>query len=124
GRRTQCINNLKQLALGCQNFHDINKKFPVGIQFASGQNPANSNDYMANWVISILPFMEQHQLYEAFNLGTATAPVYISDPQNRIARGQVLPTMICPTDAAMHVNKFAGVAGGTGTMTSEGDNWA
>jgi prepilin-type N-terminal cleavage/methylation domain-containing protein len=29
-RRTQCINNLKQLALACQNYHDTHKCFPSG----------------------------------------------------------------------------------------------
>lgn len=29
-RRTQCTNNLKQLALACQNFHDVNGCFPPG----------------------------------------------------------------------------------------------
>ncbi|MEE2642365.1 MAG: DUF1559 domain-containing protein, partial [Planctomycetota bacterium] len=27
-RRTQCANNLKQLGLACQNYHDTQKKFP------------------------------------------------------------------------------------------------
>jgi prepilin-type N-terminal cleavage/methylation domain-containing protein len=31
-RRTQCTNNLKQLALACQNFHDVNGCFPPGDQ--------------------------------------------------------------------------------------------
>jgi prepilin-type N-terminal cleavage/methylation domain-containing protein len=29
-RRTQCTNNLKQLALACQNYHDVNGCFPPG----------------------------------------------------------------------------------------------
>jgi prepilin-type N-terminal cleavage/methylation domain-containing protein len=29
-RRTQCLNNLKQLALACHNYHDTNKVFPSG----------------------------------------------------------------------------------------------
>jgi prepilin-type N-terminal cleavage/methylation domain-containing protein len=29
-RRTQCLNNLKQLALACQNYHDTHKCFPSG----------------------------------------------------------------------------------------------
>jgi prepilin-type N-terminal cleavage/methylation domain-containing protein len=29
-RRSQCSNNLKQLALACQVFHDANKRLPPG----------------------------------------------------------------------------------------------
>ena len=29
-RRSQCVNNLKQLALAAQNYHDINGAFPGG----------------------------------------------------------------------------------------------
>lgn len=29
-RRTQCLNNLKQLSLACQNYHDTHKCFPSG----------------------------------------------------------------------------------------------
>ncbi len=29
-RRTQCINNLKQIGIGCHNYHDSVKRFPYG----------------------------------------------------------------------------------------------
>jgi prepilin-type N-terminal cleavage/methylation domain-containing protein len=124
-RRTQCSNNLKQLALGCHNYHDVRKKFPIGVQFPAGQDCSTSNDYMANWVITILPYIEQEQLYDAFTLVNAAGqPVFISDPVNRNARGAILSTMLCPSDAANQVKRYAGVAGGTGATTFEGDNWA
>ena len=31
-RRTQCVNNLKQMALGLQNFHDVKNRFPSSHQ--------------------------------------------------------------------------------------------
>ena len=30
-RRIQCVNNLKQLGLAAQNYHDINQSFPIGV---------------------------------------------------------------------------------------------
>ena len=29
-RRTQCVNNLKQISLSVHNYHDTHKKFPFG----------------------------------------------------------------------------------------------
>jgi prepilin-type N-terminal cleavage/methylation domain-containing protein len=43
-RRTQCINNLKQLAIACHNYVDVNQVFPPGdldLTF-DGQNPATA----------------------------------------------------------------------------------
>src|ERR1700733_7776704 len=39
--RTQSTNNLKQMALACNNFHDANKRLPFNgaTQAASGPNP-------------------------------------------------------------------------------------
>src|SRR5688500_7163189 len=51
-RRSQCTNNLKQLGLGMQNFHDTKKELPSGSVSA----------YYGTWLPQILPFIEQQQL--------------------------------------------------------------
>jgi prepilin-type N-terminal cleavage/methylation domain-containing protein/prepilin-type processing-associated H-X9-DG protein len=50
-RRTQCVNNLKQIALALQNYHDTHNTFP----YASTYNIAPQH----TWVEFILPFVEQ-----------------------------------------------------------------
>ncbi len=67
-RRAQCTNNLKQLGLALHNYNSSKNVFPYGA------NQYN-NTQGANWVISILPDMEQQSLYNAFNssLYTSTA---------------------------------------------------
>jgi prepilin-type N-terminal cleavage/methylation domain-containing protein len=35
-RRTQCKNNLKQLALACHNFHDVYSGWPMAAEFGVG----------------------------------------------------------------------------------------
>ena len=37
-RRSQCANNLKQLALGLQTYHSTNKRFPPGVMFNGDPN--------------------------------------------------------------------------------------
>lgn len=55
-RRMQCNNNLKQLGLALQNFHDTYKNFPTG-------QTDNDIDNLG-WGFYILPFMEQAPLYD------------------------------------------------------------
>src|SRR5688572_26222129 len=58
-RRSQCQNNLKQIALGMHNFHDVYGNFPAGeVSSNTGVTPTSQ---ARNWVWSalILPFIEQ-----------------------------------------------------------------
>ena len=92
-RRTQCLNNLKQMALALHNYHDVNKTFPIG-QIAvlflppgnNGNNNGNNTSFQhadptegsllgingyglhgTSWMVAILPFLEQTTLYAQWN---------------------------------------------------------
>lgn len=56
-RRTQCGNNLKQVGLALQLFHDSHNHFPLG-------EPDDDNSGWC-WRFWILPFMDQANLYSA-----------------------------------------------------------
>ncbi len=81
-RRSQCTNNLKQLGLALQNYHDTHKQFPPsGIDYgwANGTAPVNYETDTPNKLIKnlsglvlLLPFMEQQPLYDRFDLRQAT----------------------------------------------------
>jgi len=65
--RTQSINNLKQIGLATQNFHDTYNRLPLGGQTGTA--------YWTDWCnfFLILPFIEQQNLYNAVsNNGNAT----------------------------------------------------
>src|SRR5438105_4965938 len=69
-RRMQCVNNLKQLALATQNYHDLHGRFPLG---GVGHDPVTGayaavRAYRQPFVESILPFIEAGTLYAAYNL--------------------------------------------------------
>jgi prepilin-type N-terminal cleavage/methylation domain-containing protein/prepilin-type processing-associated H-X9-DG protein len=55
-RRSQCINNLKQLGIAASNYHDTNKKLPVG----------NYSCCWGTWQMAILPFIEEQQLGDMY----------------------------------------------------------
>ncbi len=69
-RRTQCINNLKQLGLACQNYHDTYRVFPPGEGGTTGGGwgtcnvpPGNHQGAMSCFVV-MMPFFEQGSLYD------------------------------------------------------------
>ncbi|MGY8769504.1 MAG: DUF1559 family PulG-like putative transporter [Pirellulales bacterium] len=62
-RRSQCINNQKQLILAMHNFHDTFKEFPKN---AYG-NPTWNQWERFSASYKILPFIEQNALYEQFD---------------------------------------------------------
>ncbi|MEE2640123.1 MAG: DUF1559 domain-containing protein [Planctomycetota bacterium] len=65
-RRTQCANNLKQLALASHNYHDTRKKFPPG--YLGGNQGLWDGSFWAvqhtGVVAHLLPYMEQNNLYD------------------------------------------------------------
>jgi len=69
-RRTQCNNNLKNIGLGLQNYHDTYKTLPMGVMHGGGQSqplPLNLNygPFLGPcWQYGILPFMEQRNIYD------------------------------------------------------------
>src|SRR5579885_3347388 len=67
-RRTQCVNNLKQIGLALHNYHQTHNVFAMGC--SSGMWDA-VGDYNVKQNMSvhalILPFLEQTQTYNAIN---------------------------------------------------------
>lgn len=59
-RRSECSNNLKQMALAMHNFHDVNNRFPPG--GARDQPPFGDGetDWGSSWMVYIMPYMEQN----------------------------------------------------------------
>ena len=67
--RMQCANNLHQLGLALQNYHDVYGSFPPG------QVRAPYAWWTVNhgWAVFILPYLEQQSLYDAYHWDQALA---------------------------------------------------
>jgi prepilin-type N-terminal cleavage/methylation domain-containing protein len=120
GRRTQCNNNLKQLALAVLNYESAHRSFPPSSLWnvADGATPdiAASNKYSENWGILVLPFLEEQSLFDRFDHTR-----YITHPLNEPARSTPLSVMRCPTDTD-NDQPFNGSA--TTELTLLNDRWA
>src|SRR5262249_30485255 len=94
--RIQCGNNLKQIGLAIHNFHDVNGAFPAGNVYKP--NAQGQFNYYDTWAISILPFIEQDNL---FKLWDPTLPNAVADsvsPNMAKLRQTAVKVYNCPAD--------------------------
>jgi prepilin-type N-terminal cleavage/methylation domain-containing protein/prepilin-type processing-associated H-X9-DG protein len=100
-RRSQCVNNLKQIGLALHNYHSTHDKFPMGASLQPFAPPASSNGWDC-WssLALMLPNMEQTAVYNAINFNFAPAqtnqPGYFT---NSTAYNAVITSFLCPSDA-------------------------
>jgi len=100
--RMTCSNNMKQIALACHNYASTyNDAFPAlfDANFTGG-DWGGGNPCRGQIFVSLLPYLEQQNLYTTFqNVGNASGS-YL-DLQNfgvSIGSGAVLKSFTCPSD--------------------------
>jgi len=85
-RRSQCKNNLKQIALALHNYHDKYSAFPPAYTVDADGKPLHS------WRTLILPYLEETPLYNSIDL---TRPW--DDPVNEQALKTKVAVYACPS---------------------------
>jgi prepilin-type N-terminal cleavage/methylation domain-containing protein/prepilin-type processing-associated H-X9-DG protein len=93
-RRSQCVNNLKQIGLGLHNYHSSNDKFPIGGACTQGVVGQTGDYRSASALAQMLGQMEQSQVYNAINFR-----LYTNGVENATARNTKINTFLCPSDA-------------------------
>jgi prepilin-type processing-associated H-X9-DG protein len=86
-RRSQCTNNLKQIALAMHNYYDANKCLPPAVITDDKGRP------MRSWRVAILPYLECSPLYKGYNFNEPW-----DGPNNRKLHNTVIQTYRCPSD--------------------------
>ncbi len=121
-RRSQCTNNLKQLGLALQNYHDTARSFPPSGVLAGDRNltaptsvAAATLPYHHTWLVGLLPFMEQTPLYDSINL---QRPIW----QQQTAVQTQIPTLLCPSSPLVDLSGTRNIAY-TEYAGSEGYHW-
>jgi prepilin-type N-terminal cleavage/methylation domain-containing protein len=87
-----CENNLKQIGLAMQSYHDTQASFPVGY-YDPTPWPQFDNGPGWGWGAYLLPYLEQNQLYQQINF-----KLDVGDPANAVVRTSILKIFICPSD--------------------------
>ncbi len=142
-RRAQCVNNMKQIGLGCMNFESTNRQFPGDKAWTTAcDTSANSQldhgctvggsgtsgmSHAATWQAQILPFMEQANVYNLINtslsaFNAANVPPYTGPGGGQQPDGGLnsaytisINSFLCPSSPApVPFNYFNGCWSGNG----------
>jgi prepilin-type N-terminal cleavage/methylation domain-containing protein/prepilin-type processing-associated H-X9-DG protein len=106
-RRTECQNNLHQIGVALQLYHDAIKKFPSG-------SSITNDGYSWGAQMMLLPYLEQTAMYESVSFKYSGAALEIKTLQ---AAGQPSPTaqpikmLICPSDSRGFYRLLSGPGG-------------
>jgi prepilin-type N-terminal cleavage/methylation domain-containing protein/prepilin-type processing-associated H-X9-DG protein len=122
--RMKCQNNLKQLGLALHNYHDSYGRFPPGRRSTGSSEGYGMPTYASDPILQnlhglvlLLPFIEQNNLYQKFNLNAAfgnftsksigqpgPSPSSKFAVPDAVASGNAalsavpIPTFLCPSD--------------------------
>jgi prepilin-type processing-associated H-X9-DG protein/prepilin-type N-terminal cleavage/methylation domain-containing protein len=112
-RRTQCTNNLKQLGLALQNFHEARKTLPEGWLCEDPGSPPDNHHAEEGrgwgWASRILPYMEEKSLFETHiqsRLATSTDAISDLVAANPAAVQTVVQGFLCPSDSSAGMLTF------------------
>ena len=108
-RRTQCVNNLKQLGLALHNYHDTHNTFPPGGLWSCWnpwdplptqcQPPAftgNARVARGSTFVHLLPYVEQQPLYDAIDF--TGGDVHNQTIGGLLLRRHIISAFVCPSD--------------------------
>lgn len=102
-RRVQCVNNLKQLATAALNYESSMGTLPPSallepseLSYSNAHYPVVDQETgrQFSWVVTLLPFIEQQNVYERFDLSKSILR-QANQPQ-----GTVIGELLCPSDLA------------------------
>jgi prepilin-type N-terminal cleavage/methylation domain-containing protein/prepilin-type processing-associated H-X9-DG protein len=131
--RTSCVNKLKQIGVALHNYHDQNGRFPPGQPHgfftAAPTVPSWYNDPTAGqkfdydrscWVGSILPYLEQGNLYAQYQAGLAAKQSTVTGSYATV----ILSSFVCPSDPSSPKISALGQGFHTNYVTCLGNGYA
>ncbi len=101
-RRSECKNNLKQIAMAMYNYHDMYGTFPPAYVADKDGRARHS------WRVLLLPFLEYDALYKEYRFDEPW-----NGPHNKLLAAQAPHVYHCPSDAGTNASYFAVVGPNT-----------
>ncbi len=94
-RRSQCLNNMRQIGLALHNYHEAHSCFPMGAHVRPGPT------YSMGSLLSLLPFVDQLAAYETVDFNNPdccqmTKALQAANKPN--AAGARIVSYVCPSD--------------------------
>ena len=93
GRRTSCINNLKQLGVAVNNFEGAHKQLPPGAIWESGDGRRHGSIF-----VHLLPYLEERSAYDAFDFRQQNVDDTVFPGTTNLVASLTIPTLVCPSD--------------------------
>jgi len=126
-RRSQCVNNLKQIGLALHNYHSALNSFPLGSSLQPYDIGAGTEGW-SSWSAHalMLPYMEQTAIYNAINFsyGPGREGSTYGYLCNTTSYNAVINSLLCPSDGnagSANINNYHGSMGTSMYSTSNAD---
>jgi prepilin-type N-terminal cleavage/methylation domain-containing protein/prepilin-type processing-associated H-X9-DG protein len=127
GRRTSCMNKIRNVALACEQYHAQNGAFAPGgvLRLAATLTDAERCLMTATsataggppWTVCILPFLEGKSRYDSYDLNGSFARSFgETSATNRPMQFTFNTSFVCPSDP----NTASGPHGGTNYFACQG----
>ena len=118
-RRSNCKNNLKQIAIALHNYHDVHATLPPAW---IAKTPAPPTPTGFGWQTFLLPYIEQAPMYDEIDFNQ---PLPAADAFGERSRQPIFQTRLavyrCPSDATSATNPMRGGYGTSNYSANHGD---
>lgn len=116
-RRSQCLNNMKQMGLAMHNYHDAVGSFPMGNMIAYSDPGVQTTWGTFSAHTLLLPYLDQTPLYNSCNFSW-NVWYDVGNQINMTAWNTSVSVFLCPSDKYAGTNYLNSYYGSYGTGTN------
>jgi prepilin-type processing-associated H-X9-DG protein len=101
-RRTQCVNNLRQLGIALQNYHQTKNRFPSNVNHIHAEGSQRAARDFASHLVNMAPYLEETALHNAIDFCDPNDAKCVRPGDQLVggvpARQFVVQSLRCPSD--------------------------